>query len=134
MVAPDGTTKPTSADMDTLLKECGISTSVHQKYLKESQSLRYFADWLDMEESDFRDIGKTVTKLPENAFSISVVSVKRLFALKTWISDQVLMGGTLNNINVTKFKAKTIRDYIKIAYKSDTSEISKPDPLTDTGD
>ena len=135
-MATDGSNRPTSLQMDTLLKACGISKAAELKYLKEDQGLRFFADWLAMEESDFRDISRTVTKLPTAPFSISVVSVKKLVALKTWINDQVLMGGKLDNIDVSGFKTSVIRDYIRIAYKSETanSEISKPDSLTDNGD
>lgn len=132
----DGSNKPTSAQMDLLLKECSITKAAEQKYLKENQGLRYFADWLAMEDSaDFRNIVRTYSKLPINAFTINVVAVKQLVVLRTWINDQVIMGGTLDGIDVTRFKAQVVRDYIRITFtKSDNSKISKLDPLTDTGD
>ena len=129
----DGSNSPTTVgEMDALLRTCGITDAAQQKYLRNDQKLRYYTDWLDMDETDLKSIADTTRKLPNGSFVIPVIIVKRLVALRTWINDQILLGGTLDAIDVNDFTARTVRDYVQIAFRTDQTPVDPPDTLVDT--
>ena len=132
---PDGSATPaTVGDLDSLLASCGITDAGQQRYIRNDQKLRYYADWLDMEEDDFKNISKAATKLATGHFSIGVLTLKRLYALTHWIRDHVLMGKRMDNINPSRWNKTAIRDYLRIAYRTDNRKVDKPDPLSDSDD
>ena len=99
-----------------LLGQCNVTVTAQKNYLIDDEGLSSFNDFLHLRagSKDWTSIAERCTKKTENAFALGAIKVRKLEALRLWISDQIQSGKTSLNIPIPEFNNDIITTYLSI--------------------
>jgi hypothetical protein len=99
-----------------LLGQCNVTVAGHKNYLIDDEGLITFNDFLHLRPGpkDWASIAERCAKKTDSPFALGAIKIRKLEALRLWISDQIQSGKTPANIPSSEFDNDTITSYLAI--------------------
>jgi hypothetical protein len=99
-----------------LLGQCNVTVAGQKNYLIDDEGLSSFNDFLHLRAGpkDWASIAERCAKKSDSPFALGAIKIRKLEALRLWISDQIQSGKTPVNIPTSEFDNDVITSYLSI--------------------
>ena len=102
------------------LSVCGITVAAQQTYLIDQEGLSSFDSFCIIQAKDFDMVASRAAKQTP-PFTLGVVKIRSLRALKFWIEDQIRFDATAT-IRHLQFTTARLREYVLIGDNEEQDE------------
>jgi hypothetical protein len=102
--------------IEYLLGQCNIAVAGQKNYIIDDEGLSTFNDFLHLRAGpkDWASIAERCAKKTDSPFALGAIKIRKLEALRLWISDQIQSGKTPAGIPSSEFNNNTISSYLAI--------------------
>jgi hypothetical protein len=120
-----------------VLRSCNITVDSQMVYIIDDEGLSSFDDFLTIRPGpkDWEKIADRCSKKTNDPFPLGAVKIRKLVALRLWISDQLGSGKTADDIPYLTFNNVAIKAYLAIidASENENKDVELP-PIFDPND